>query len=101
MISKQSKTSVKNKKSIISSKGSELEKLRVKASEKICEFFYKKVDSLKTPNTNIAIIQKSILLKYKELYWFLLDRYVDVANEVKINYVSVGNAIIKIILSYK
>jgi vacuolar protein sorting-associated protein 52 len=67
-----------------------MEKLRVKASEKICEFFYKRVEQLKTPNTNIAIIQKSVLLKYKELYWFLLDRYVDVANEVKINYVSVG-----------
>lgn len=62
----------------------------MKASEKILEFFYKKVDSLKTPNTNIAIIQKSILLKYRELYWFLLERYVDVATDVKINYVSVG-----------
>lgn len=70
--------------------GIEMEKLRMKASEKISDFFYKKIDSLKTPNTNISITQKSVLLKYKELYYFLMERYVDVANEVKINYVSVG-----------
>lgn len=82
---------IKNQNDTLSIKdvGSEMEKLRMKASEKICDFFYKKVEGLKTPNTNIAITQKSVLLKYKELYYFLLERYVDVAIEVKMNYVSV------------
>jgi hypothetical protein len=80
----------------IDTQGAEMEKLRMKASEKICDFFYKKVESLKAPNTNIAITQKGVLLKYKELYWFLLDRYVDVANEVKVNYVSIGKFLAKL-----
>ncbi|KAI8927959.1 Sac2 family-domain-containing protein [Entophlyctis helioformis] len=67
--------------------GPELERLRMKAAEKIRDFLLKKIESLKTPNTNITFIQQSVFLKYKELYWFLMERYSDVALEVHANYV--------------
>ncbi|KAJ3265746.1 hypothetical protein HDU77_004014 [Chytriomyces hyalinus] len=66
--------------------GPELERLRLKATEKIREFLLKKIDSLKTPNTNISIIQQNHLLKFKELYWFLLERYSEAAQEVRATY---------------
>jgi len=68
--------------------GPELERLRIKATEKIREFFLKKIESLRTPNTNIAIIQQNVLLKYKELFWFLIERYSEAATEIKVNYVN-------------
>ncbi|KAI9350471.1 Sac2 family-domain-containing protein, partial [Zopfochytrium polystomum] len=72
--------------------GPELERLRLKASEKIRDFLTKKIDSLKAPNTNICIIQKNVLLKYKDLYRFLLERYGDAAFEVRSAYiVTVGS----------
>ncbi|KAI9348662.1 Sac2 family-domain-containing protein [Obelidium mucronatum] len=68
--------------------GPELERLRLKSSEKIREFLLKRIESLKTPNTNISIIQQNQLLKYKELYWFLLDRYSEAAGEVRAVYIT-------------
>ncbi|KAJ3296154.1 hypothetical protein HDU79_007408 [Rhizoclosmatium sp. JEL0117] len=68
--------------------GPELERLRLKSSEKIREFLLKRIESLKTPNTNIAIIQQNQLLKYKELYWFLLERYSEAAGEVRNVYIT-------------
>ncbi|KNC96426.1 uncharacterized protein SPPG_08323 [Spizellomyces punctatus DAOM BR117] len=72
--------------------GPELERLRLKAAEKSRDFLIKKIDSLRAPNTNIAIIQQNILLKYKELYWFLAERYSEAAMEIRTLYVTtVGN----------
>ncbi|TPX37558.1 hypothetical protein SmJEL517_g00456 [Synchytrium microbalum] len=68
--------------------GPELERLRLKATEKIREFLLRKIESLRAPNTNIAMIQQSVLLKYKDLYWFLLERYADAAGEIRVNYVN-------------
>ncbi|KAJ3300194.1 Vacuolar protein sorting-associated protein 52 [Borealophlyctis nickersoniae] len=68
--------------------GPELERLRLKAAEKSRDFLLKKIESLKAPNTNIAIIQQNILLKYKELYSFLLERYMEAAAEIRQNYVN-------------
>ncbi|KAL2914393.1 Vacuolar protein sorting-associated protein 52 [Polyrhizophydium stewartii] len=67
--------------------GPELERLRLRAAEKIRDFLLKKIESLKAPNTNIAIIQQSVFLKYKELFWFLMERYSDVGLEIHANYV--------------
>ncbi|KAJ3078102.1 Vacuolar protein sorting-associated protein 52, partial [Quaeritorhiza haematococci] len=53
--------------------GPELERLRLKAAEKTRDFLLKKLSTLSTPSTNISIIQQNILLKYKELYWFLVE----------------------------
>ncbi|KAJ3124817.1 hypothetical protein HK098_000857 [Nowakowskiella sp. JEL0407] len=66
----------------------ELDRLRIRASEKIREFLLRKIDSLKTPNTNISIIQQTIFLKYKELYWFLVDRFPEAAIEVQKCYIA-------------
>ncbi|KAI8822052.1 Sac2 family-domain-containing protein [Fimicolochytrium jonesii] len=72
--------------------GPELERLRLRAAEKSKEFLIKRIESLRAPNTNIAIIQQNIFLKYKELFWFLAERYSDVAMEVHNLYVNtVGN----------
>ncbi|TPX48681.1 hypothetical protein SeMB42_g02918 [Synchytrium endobioticum] len=68
--------------------GPELERLRLKATEKIREFLLRKLESLRAPNTNVAMIQQSVLLKYKELYWFLLERYGEAAAEIRLNYVN-------------
>jgi len=52
----------------------------------------KKIEPLKTPTTNIAIIQQNILLKYKEFYWFLLERHPEASEEIRQTYVTiVGN----------
>ncbi|KAJ3105839.1 hypothetical protein HDU97_007483 [Phlyctochytrium planicorne] len=67
--------------------GPEMERLRLRASEKIRDFLIKKIESLKAPNTNITIIQQNILLKFKELYWFLLERYSDASAEIRLNYI--------------
>lgn len=66
----------------------ELEKLRLKATERIREFLLQKIESLKIPNTNIAIIQQNVFLKYRELYWFLVKRYSEIASEIRLNYVT-------------
>ncbi|KAJ3354477.1 hypothetical protein HDU83_005179 [Entophlyctis luteolus] len=63
--------------------GPELERMRLKSAEKIREYLLKKIDGLRTPNTNIAIIQQNHLLKFNQLYWFLLERYSEAANEVR------------------
>ena len=67
--------------------GPELERLRLKAAEKSLAFLLKKIDSLKAPNTNIAMIQQNQLLKYRDLYAFLGERYGEAAGEVRANYV--------------
>ncbi|CAI2179528.1 12012_t:CDS:10 [Funneliformis geosporum] len=68
--------------------GPELEKLRLKATEKIRDFLLTKIRSLRIPNTNVQILQQSVLLKYKTLYQFLMERYSDVAIEVMHTYVN-------------
>ncbi|KAJ3273286.1 hypothetical protein HDV01_004644 [Terramyces sp. JEL0728] len=67
--------------------GPELERLRIKAADKIREFLLKKIESLKAPNTNIALIQQNALLKYKELFWFLMERFTPVGLEIHANYI--------------
>ncbi|KAJ3013995.1 hypothetical protein HKX48_005407 [Thoreauomyces humboldtii] len=72
--------------------GPELETLRLRAAEKSKEFLIKKIESLRAPNTNIAIIQQNVFLKYKELFYFLAERYSDAAMEVRNLYAhSVGS----------
>ncbi|KAI9095927.1 Sac2 family-domain-containing protein [Phlyctochytrium arcticum] len=72
--------------------GPEMERLRLKAAEKSREFLAKWIEALKAANTNIAIIQQNILLKYKVLYVFLLERYSEAAAEIRSLYLTtVGN----------
>ncbi|OAJ41656.1 hypothetical protein BDEG_25222 [Batrachochytrium dendrobatidis JEL423] len=64
----------------------ELERLRQRAVEKIRDFLLKKIESLKSPNTNIAIIQQSVFLKYRSMFSFLMERYSEVGVEIHGNY---------------
>ncbi|KAG0006435.1 Histone acetyltransferase kat2b, partial [Entomortierella chlamydospora] len=73
--------------------GPELERLRIKASlldqqtvEKIREFLLAKIKSFRIPNTNVQIMQHSVLLKYKELNQFVMERHSEVATEIRQTY---------------
>lgn len=67
----------------------ELERLRLKAVEKIRDFFLKKIESFKAPNTNIALVQQNVLLKYKNLFWFLMEQYTPIGLEIHQSYIGV------------
>ncbi|KAG0084192.1 Vacuolar protein sorting-associated protein 52, partial [Podila epicladia] len=54
--------------------------------EKIREFLLTKIKSFRTPNTNVQIMQHSVLLKYKELNQFVMERHTDVAAEIRQTY---------------
>ncbi|KAF9968824.1 Vacuolar protein sorting-associated protein 52 [Actinomortierella ambigua] len=66
--------------------GPEMERLRIKAVEKIREFLLAKIKSFRIPNTNVQIMQHSVLLKYKELNQFVMERHSDVAMEIRQTY---------------
>ena len=68
--------------------GPELERLRLKSSEKIRDFLLKKIEPIKALSTNASMIQQNVLLKYKDLYFFLVERYFDVAMEIRQTYIS-------------
>jgi len=78
-----------NKKLIHSLKdiGPELERLRLIAAMKIRGFFLEKIKLIKSPSSNVPMIQKNSFLKYRELYTFLLDRYKEVAIEIRLKYI--------------
>jgi len=54
---------------------------------KIRTFFLDKIKLLKSPNSNVPMLQKNSFLKYKELYMFLIDRYKEVAIEIRLKYI--------------
>jgi hypothetical protein len=70
--------------------GPVLERVRIKASEKSREFLLRKIDGIKSTSTNIGVLQGSVLLKFKDLYSFLCERYVEVAVEVRQSYVGLA-----------
>ncbi|KAF9377637.1 Histone acetyltransferase kat2b, partial [Mortierella sp. AD011] len=54
--------------------------------EKIREFLLAKIKSFRIPNTNVQIMQHSVLLKYKELNQFVMERHSEVATEIRQTY---------------
>jgi hypothetical protein len=50
-----------------------------------------KIKSLMAPNVNVAIVQQSILLKYKTLYHFLVQRHQEAATELRLHYIQIMN----------
>jgi len=64
-----------------------LEKLRVKATERIRIFLLTKIAALGRPKTNFQIIQQSVLLKLSNLMAFLLQHAPEVYEEVSGRYV--------------
>ena len=66
--------------------GPEMERLRLKATEKIRAFLLDKLKQLLVPNANVAVVQLSVLSKYKPLYHFLIQRHLEAATEIRLTY---------------
>merc|ERR1719150_3029121 len=64
----------------------ELEKLRTKAVARIKDFLLQKINALKKPKTNLQIIQRNVLVRYKLFTQFLAEHHAAVADEVKLHY---------------
>ena len=60
-----------------------IEKLRCMAIQRIRNYFLNKIAELRTPKTNVRMIQVNSLLKYATLNDFLHDAAPDVYNEVR------------------
>eukprot|EP00696_Hemimastix_kukwesjijk_P019728 gnl/Hemi2/908_TR322_c0_g1_i1.p1 gnl/Hemi2/908_TR322_c0_g1~~gnl/Hemi2/908_TR322_c0_g1_i1.p1 ORF type:complete len:714 (-),score=237.10 gnl/Hemi2/908_TR322_c0_g1_i1:216-2357(-) len=61
----------------------EIEKLRVRATNRVGEFLLSRIQSLKKPKTNIQILQDNIVHKHKYLYIFLSRHGKDIAEQVR------------------
>lgn len=70
----------------------EIEKLRLKAVQKIYDFFLSRVAGLKKSRTNIQILQQSVLLKHKGLFDFLQVHAPEQTAEVKESYTTTMSA---------
>lgn len=71
----------------------ELEKLRTKAVSRIKEFLLQKINALKKPKTNLQILQRNVLVKYKFFNTFLSEHHPVVAEEVRQHYVATMSAV--------
>jgi len=71
----------------------ELERLRTKAVARIKEFLLQKINALKKPKTNLQIIQRNVLVRYKLFTQFLAEHHAAVADEVKLHYVTTMSAV--------
>lgn len=66
----------------------ELEKLRTKAVSRIKDFLLQKINALKKPKTNLQILQRNVLVRFKFFTQFLTEHHPPVADEVKQHYVA-------------
>jgi len=71
----------------------ELEKLRTKAVVRIKDFLLQKVNSLKKPKTNLQILQRNVLVRFKSMTQFLAEHHPAVAEEVRGHYVGTMSAV--------
>jgi hypothetical protein len=74
---------------------SELERLRIKAIQKIRDFFIQKFHSLRKPKTNIQLLQTNVLKKYKPLVDFLQVHGADIFREIRALYVETMGKVLK------
>jgi hypothetical protein len=70
----------------ISEVAPELEKLKTKAVQRIKDFLLEKINSLKRPQTNIQIIQQSVLVEFQALNVFLAQHHPIVEQEIRTLY---------------
>jgi hypothetical protein len=68
----------------------EMEKLRLKTAERIRSFMLEKIKSL-TSGMNISVIQHSVLLKNKSLFYFVRINHPEVSGEISAHYIHVMN----------
>jgi len=66
----------------------ELERLRTKAVARIKDFLLQKINALKKPRTNLQILQRNVLVRFKFFTQFLAEHHPAVSDEVKQHYVS-------------
>jgi len=71
----------------------ELEKLRTKAVVRIKDFLLQKINSLKKPKTNLQILQRNVLVRFKFFTQFLAEHHPAVADEVKMHYVATMSSV--------
>lgn len=71
----------------------ELEKLRTKAVARIKDFLLDKINALKKPKTNLQILQRNVLVRFKFFNTFLGEHHPTVADEVKRHYVSTMSSV--------
>ncbi|CAM9962480.1 unnamed protein product [Ascophyllum nodosum] len=78
-----------------------LENLKTKACGKARDYLLQKIGELRKPKTNVQIIQKSSLLKYKYLMQFMADNAPDAADEIRVAYIeSMGRTISALFRAY-
>ncbi|KAI3394212.1 hypothetical protein diail_3027 [Diaporthe ilicicola] len=65
-----------------------LEKLTLKAIERIRDYFVAQVKALRSPHMNAQIIQQQSFLKYRELYTFLHRHHSKLADEISLAYMN-------------
>ncbi|CAM9123350.1 unnamed protein product, partial [Sphacelaria rigidula] len=78
-----------------------LENLKIKACNKAREYLLQKISELRRPKTNVQIIQKNSLLKYKYLMQFMCDNAPTAAEEIRAVYIeSMGRTISALFRAY-
>lgn len=70
----------------------QLEQLRTKAVSRVKEFLLQKINTLKKPRTNLQILQRNVLVKFKFFTQFLAEHHPAVAEEVQQHYVQTMSA---------
>eukprot|EP00611_Tribonema_gayanum_P019451 TRINITY_DN336_c0_g1_i1.p1 TRINITY_DN336_c0_g1~~TRINITY_DN336_c0_g1_i1.p1 ORF type:complete len:749 (+),score=271.71 TRINITY_DN336_c0_g1_i1:64-2247(+) len=79
-----------------------LEKLRAKACARARDYLLSRISELRKPKTNVQIIQKTALLKYKYLVQFLSENAPETAEEVRNVYIeSMGRTIYNLFRAYQ
>jgi len=71
----------------------ELERLRTKAVSRIKDFLLQKINALKKPKTNLQILQRNVLVRFKFFNVFLAEHHPAVEDEVKQHYVATMSAV--------
>ncbi|CAM9959091.1 unnamed protein product [Ectocarpus sp. 6 AP-2014] len=78
-----------------------LENLKTKACAKARDYLLQKIGELRRPKTNVQIIQKNSLLKYKYLMQFMYDNVPEAAEEIRVVYIeSMGRTISALFRAY-
>ncbi|KAJ4130031.1 Vacuolar protein sorting-associated protein 52 [Fusarium equiseti] len=65
-----------------------LEKLTLKAIERIRDFIVAQIKALRSPHINAQIIQQQNFLRFKELFTFLHKQHATLANEIALAYMN-------------
>lgn len=79
----------------------DLEKLKMRALTKGRDYFTAQFNAIRKPKTNIQIVQQSSLVKYAQLFKFINDEAVNIADDLRLMYVeSMGRTLFSLFRSY-